>query len=557
MKIRYNIILVMTAVLMSSFGVSGVAVAAVQRERGGQNSGVKDYRSVLLERKMVGVGDAVSGISSSSGDVLSGGLGHNSGAYKGVIDVAQESLMQKDSLVSLNLMVSLRNVKMSGHQAVVLVPVIVGQGQRLELPELVLNSGMKQKLYQRSLQINREMMARGLRGKDARAWARVRYQKPYRVMRIGEQPLERVPYNYSFRFEPWMMGAKLEIMERVLGSANDVKSVYASVLVPSLSLRDPANPYDFHSFQVNFIQPVVEVVKRRSESGSANLDFRIGSYEIDRNFKNNASQLTDINATLARVTGNPNATVNKISIVGYASPDGSYQVNQRLAMVRAESLQGYIKSFNSFPTSVYSVDWVAEDWAGLKSMVEGSGLPSADRNLVVDIINNDESPVDKQMMMMDLPGGLYRYLYDNFYPRLRRVEYKVEYDIQTFDLEQAKALVFVDPTQLSLSEIFAVAGSYEVGSDQWVTCFDIAAQLFPTDVTACVNAAGAAIVAGDATRARLYLQGLDAEAAAANNMGVLCLMEGNLEMAERMFTRAINNDISQAKENLIKIKTSN
>ncbi len=78
-------------------------------------------------------------------------------------------------------------------------------------------------------------------------------------------------------------------------------------------------------------------------------------------------------------------SITEINIHGYASPEGSYANNTRLAEGRAASLKEYVKVSTLSPTRC-SHQCNPEDWAGLRRLVEESTLP--EKNEILAIIDN-------------------------------------------------------------------------------------------------------------------------------------------------------------------------
>ena len=55
-------------------------------------------------------------------------------------------------------------------------------------------------------------------------------------------------------------------------------------------------------------------------------------------------------------------TITSLSIKGYASPEGPYANNERLAKGRTEALVDYVRNLYSFPAGLATTSWEAEDW---------------------------------------------------------------------------------------------------------------------------------------------------------------------------------------------------
>ena len=79
---------------------------------------------------------------------------------------------------------------------------------------------------------------------------------------------------------------------------------------------------------------------------------------------------------------------------------------------------------------------------------------------------------------------------------------------------------------------------------------DLAARLFPESPEANINAAAVALAKGETAKARRYLDRFATLPMAYNNMGILCLQEGNRDKAEVYLTMAAATGIEQANEAL-------
>ena len=83
-------------------------------------------------------------------------------------------------------------------------------------------------------------------------------------------------------------------------------------------------------------KPLVFEVKK--VTGNAYLDFPVGKSAIQPDFRNNAAELAKIRGTLDSLIQAKNVRVRGITLVGYASPEGSTQLNDRLSAERADAL---------------------------------------------------------------------------------------------------------------------------------------------------------------------------------------------------------------------------
>ena len=109
--------------------------------------------------------------------------------------------------------------------------------------------------------------------------------------------------------------------------------------------------------------------------------------------------------------------LNAIDIAGYASPEGEHEMNVTLSQGRADALKAYIMKELDLNDGQFNITAGAEDWSGLKSLVEKSDM--ADRAKVIEIIDSIPSQ-ERQAAFKKLSGGrTYRTLLNTFYPQLR------------------------------------------------------------------------------------------------------------------------------------------
>ena len=292
------------------------------------------------------------------------------------------------------------------------------------------------------------------------------------------------------------------------------------------------------TFAASFITPEAEVVKARSESGRAYLDFAVGRSEIVTGFRNNTAELQKIYATIDAVKNDPYATITGITILGYASPEGSAAGNQRLSRRRAEALRIRIGTTYGLPNHLFAVYGAGEDWAGLDSLVAGSGLTG--KCALLEIIRGTGDADARERRLKAVAGGApYRQLLADYYPELRRSDYSIAYTVIPFTVEQGKEVLKTRPGSLSLNELFLIAGTYAPGSEAFNELFETAVRVFPDSDVANLNAAASALNRKDAASAARYLAKVQVYTPEYwNNAGVLAWLLGDKAAAAESFTRA-------------------
>ncbi len=311
---------------------------------------------------------------------------------------------------------------------------------------------------------------------------------------------------------------------------------------PPIVVAPPApvvRPYE-PILRASFITPEVEAVKARSESGSAYLDFVVGRWEIRTDFRNNSVELQKIYSTHETVRNNRDATITGMSIVGHASPEGTYPSNMQLSERRTEALKNHIQSIFGLTGVPITARGEGEDWHVLDSLVAASNLP--EKYLALEIIRGSDDYDTREARLRALEGGnVYRQIYADFYPQLRRSDYRISYTVIPFSVEKGKEVLRTRPGDLSLNEMFLIAGTYPEGSAEFAEVFVTAAQIFPTNCVANLNAAASALMRNDTASAARYLNVVKETNRGAewlNNMGVLAWKVGERQQAAEYFTAA-------------------
>ncbi len=170
-------------------------------------------------------------------------------------------------------------------------------------------------------------------------------------------------YTVTLPYRKWMNGSELILRCDEYGCC---RSVTDSALTHFPGYLEYVPEYFY-------IRPAVELVKVRSLSGSAFIDFPVNRTEIRPTYRNNERELAKIIATIDSVKGDSDITVQRLDIKGFASPEGSYANNVRLARGRTDSLKAYVERLYAFPDSFICTSFEPEDWAGLRAFVAARG----------------------------------------------------------------------------------------------------------------------------------------------------------------------------------------
>lgn len=354
--------------------------------------------------------------------------------------------------------------------------------------------------------------------------------------------------------------ASRKIVKGIPATVQEIKMSVASVTGPEPAMSViPASrkvakrsvaATDSYIPMVSFLTPDTEVgSKNRVESIVLYIDYPLGKDDVFPDYKNNRKEIDKADGIISPLLNNAFSDVRKISIRGYASPDGNYQDNERLASVRSIRFGEYVQIAYKIPRNLIETSSVAEDWDGLIELLHQNKPAYADAAL--DIIARYGIFSGREKKLMDLQGGTpYKDMLRRFFPKLRRIEMVVQYQVRNVDVGEASELIYTHPDLLSLQEIYNVARYYRPGTDQYREVYEIAAYHFPNDVVANVNAASAVMLTGDLQSAWNYLRKVESDPRSWNNMGVLTLMEGDPEGAAVWFRKAVGVEPRKARTNL-------
>lgn len=452
-------------------------------------------------------------------------------AQNSTVSVISKDLRKKGNNLQIDAQINIPGDIVKSKNFIELTPVLETEATKMGLPAVLVNGKNRAKVYNRMKALN------NLDDKPL-----------YQVVTTGDQDMYQVDYTLSIPWEPWMSQAKFVLAPDLCGCGN--QEPLQPILIADRILQRPDKPYE-PSPAYAYVTPEVETRKERAEVGSAFLDFQVGRYNILPDFRNNASELGKIRTTIETVINDEYITPDGIELKGYASPEGSYSSNATLAQNRTAALRDYIISqYRQFNRDFFVLQSEPEDWAGFKAKVEADqNVPS--RSAVLDIINSSDQPDVKERKLRALDGGApYRYVLAEIFPSLRRTEYKINYTVRGFSVEEGRQIIKTRPQHLSLNEMFAVANTYQPGSRDYNEVFEIAVRMYPDSPVANLNAANIALNNKDYQAARRYLAKAGNSPQATHTRGVLALLEGNLNEAEQLLKQAQSAGVSQAAANL-------
>lgn len=340
-------------------------------------------------------------------------------------------------------------------------------------------------------------------------------------------------YSESIPFEDWMTNSVLGIKVVTKGCCgND----YVEDIVPVADLNYAAPQY---VADYDYIEPDAVDSKLFNLTGKAYISFVVNKTAINPDYMNNQAELKKILGTIDAVKDNKDAKVRHIKLTGYASPEGPYENNVRLAEGRTIAVKEYVRGQYEFPENLFEASSVPEDWAGLKAAVEKSEL--LDAKEIVEFLDSDY-PIEKRNdRLRALFPESYAFLLKNVYPGLRHTDYVITYEVRKYtDVNEIRQVFKTRPQNLSLNEFFLLSQTYKPGTTEFNDVFDTAVRMFPDDPTANINAASASISRGDLDSADRFLSRVGKTPQAEYVRGILDAKKGNYDSAVGHFRNSNN-----------------
>ena len=333
------------------------------------------------------------------------------------------------------------------------------------------------------------------------------------------------------------------------GADKQQGQISRNMVIPQLQV----DAQSVYNRMINYIVPEEELAPvLLKEQLAVYIDFPAGGIQVNLKYGNNSAELAKLEGHLKTLLQSAGGYVKNIRITGYASPDGNTKENERLAGNRAVQFKNYLqKQFKLPATCQVSVDWVGEDWDGLKRLISGADKKYGSRVLAIFQLTDDPDSRRKQIKAID-NGAVYKDIEKSFFSRLRRMELTVETEVQqpVFTDSQLLEAVYTHPEKISLPDFIRLASFYRPGTEQYREVYEIAAYTYPSCAVALLNAAAASLALGDKESARHFFQQVGDDPRAYNNQGVLLLIEGDKDGAASYFRKSLPQNPRLARENL-------
>lgn len=433
------------------------------------------------------------------------------------VKVDNLEMKRRGEHMAVKMDVDFSSLDVSSNRAVVFTPIIVNGKDSLDLSSVGVYGRKRYYYYVR----NDKSLITGEKGKSYRS---------------AECP-ETMDYNVMVPYSQWMDGSYLLLHRRDYGCCNKIVDEQFAQLA---SFKEMV-----FAPQYVYVRPKTETSKSRSLSGRAFVDFVVNKTNINPNYRNNAVELGKIQASIDSIKADKDITITSLSIKGFASPEGSYANNERLAKGRTESLKKYVQNLYHFEKDFIKTSYEPEDWDGLKNFVAASAL--AGKEGILEIIGGDQEPDRKEAAIRKAYAGDYAQLLRECYPALRHSDYTIEYTIRSYtDVNEIKKVFAESPQKLSLEEFYILANEYGDDARELNDVFETAVRMYPNDPVANLNAAISEMQNGDMRSAKPHLDKAGNSPEATYARGIYAAFAKDYDKALELLTEAQKQGIAGA-----------
>lgn len=291
----------------------------------------------------------------------------------------------------------------------------------------------------------------------------------------------------------------------------------------------------------------------------ANIKFLINQANIRKSeLKNNS--VKEFVEMLKKINADREGfNIQNVEIQAYASPEGGVKLNDKLAGKRKNESEKYVKGTLKHNKVNADIDahYTAQDWDGFQKLVAASNLQ--DKDVILRVLSMYEDPQEREQQIRNMSAG-FRELADGILPELRRSRLIINYETIGRSDEQIEQQYKDDAAKLSADELLYLATFDKTPAEQ-EAIYTKTTQIYDKDYRAYNNLAALALANGDKATAQKYAEkaaslGSDTPEAQAN-MGLLALVNGNVQDAERAISKSANSENVKAALGALNIAKGN
>ncbi|MBK6444749.1 MAG: hypothetical protein IPO39_01150 [Bacteroidetes bacterium] len=279
--------------------------------------------------------------------------------------------------------------------------------------------------------------------------------------------------------------------------------------------------------------------------------YLINTSSVNTNFKvkqcniSNKVEFGKLDSALKALTLAP-YSLKGISIMGYASPDGTEKINADLSVNRGKASAKYIsaafkkmKMKISADSSFFTLNNTNEDWGGFQALMQSSDM--AQKDMILRIVSSNSDAEAREMEIKKM-GKAYTEIAEGVLPKLRRSAITLNGEKTGRSDEQITALAKSStPDSLNVEEIL-YAATLTQDMNEKLSIYRTAERLYPQEWRAANNTGTILFMTGDVDGAMTEFTKADQLSAGnttvKNNLGACYSRKGDRANATMMYAAA-------------------
>ena len=225
-------------------------------------------------------------------------------------------------------------------------------------------------------------------------------------------------YRATVPYQPWMADARMMlIQDEAIGC--DTRHVCVLPLRVSITEADTAQHRDT-TWHERVIAPAGVY------SNTLRISFRLDKTVLDTAYLANTAELEALDRDFRRFTEDSDIVVTRVTLHGYASPEGPYRHNADLAQGRMLTIRDYVTARYGLPDSLVVCGSTPENWQGLRDSLLTWTAGAVRDSLMAMTFRETDEDLRLSRMMQRYPKTMQR-LKRELFPLLRYTEYTIEY----------------------------------------------------------------------------------------------------------------------------------
>jgi tetratricopeptide (TPR) repeat protein len=359
----------------------------------------------------------------------------------------------------------------------------------------------------------------------------------------------KIPYNPDMRKSELVVEMTAQIKEKKSVPIPGIKIANGVIATSELVANDPKAIMMEDKFQ-----------RITPDSYNAEILYVINKADV-RTSELKKDEIKAFQDKLASAVKDSTVAIKGAKISSYASPDGAYDLNEKLSGNRGNSAETYLaKALKKLDVAGYNVEGflstieTAEDWDGFKKLMEASNIK--DKELILRVLSMYSDPAVREKEIKNIAEA-YDEIKTQVLPMLRRSQLAINVENIGYSDGELIKMVQDNPDALKLEEILYAATLAKEAKEK-LRIYQIAAKNFPKDARAKNNVGYACMALNDIEGAKAAFEEAKAISSSdiiQNNLGAVALKEGDLKTAEELLTSAMSaGDAVSYNLGIIKIK---